>query len=243
MNARNPLKKVSEFVASHRGRVTVIFDLDSTLFCVSPRTQAILRTLAADVEFQNAFAGAAEILREIEVQPTDWGIRSVLERHKMEGSLELWLRVRGFWRENFFANGFLHHDQIYPGANAYVRHLCDLGARILYLTGRNSALMREGSVRMLRHWNFPLASESDLYMKPDDAEADETFKVKALVEIVKEHEFLWFFENEPVIIEQVRAQLPSIRIVFMNSVHAGRMAAPTDLPTIGMSYSEGLPGE
>jgi hypothetical protein len=238
----NPLLEISDFVKMHP-KTSVIFDLDSTLFCVSPRTQAILRELSSRPEFQQGHRELSEILRTIEVLPTDWGIRSAMERAGAKGTLDLFMRVRDFWHAHFFTNRFLEHDTIYPSANEYVKHLHSLGAEILYLTGRNDGAMREGTVKMLKRYGFPYFDDSRLYMKPNDVLSDEGYKVTVLKELIKERQHIWFFENEPVIIEQVRVALPQIRIVFVNSVHAGRAHPPKDLPTIGMSYREGLPNK
>lgn len=240
---QNPLREVANAVAEQAkiSRVSVIFDLDSTLFSVSPRTQAILRALSTEPEFSRTFADASAVLRNVEVLPTDWGVRTVLERAKIVGSRELFVAVRDYWRKHFFANGFLEHDQIYPSANEYVNHLHALGADILYLTGRGDSSMRAGTRKMLMQFGFPFFADSKLYMKPTDVETDESFKATVLRELIKQYDHIWLFENEPVIIEQVRALVPQVRVVFMNSVHSGRLSAPTDLPTIGMNYREGLP--
>lgn len=238
MDAKSPLVEISEFVESQakREKVAVIFDLDSTLFCVAPRTQAILRKLGGQREFSERYAEASKILRDVVVLPTDWGIRSVLERHQVTGDLEFFKIVRNFWRDHFFTNHFLDRDEIYPSSVEYVTHLHTLGAEILYLTGRNAGSMKEGTIRMLQRWGFPYFSDSKLYMKPSDVETDEGYKAKVLQELVRQYDHIWFFENEPVIIEQVRALVPKVRIVFVNSVHSGQAAAPVDLRTIGMSY-------
>jgi hypothetical protein len=238
--AGNPLIEVAEFVKTHSG-VAVVFDLDSTLFCVSPRTQAILRQLGGQSEFGGSYAEASEILRNIEVLPTDWGIRAALERTKVKGPVELFHKVRNYWRDHFFTNHFLEYDHIYPSANEYVRHLSDLGAEILYLTGRNDGSMRAGTIKALIKWGFPFFGESKLIMKPSDVQSDEGFKAGVLSELVKKYDHIWLFENEPVIIEQVRLATPQVHIVFVNSVHSGRSTPPTDLPSIGTNYAHGLP--
>lgn len=238
----NPLIEISEHVRAEArsSRVAAIFDLDSTLFCVSPRIQHILRTLAAHPDFATKYAEESAILRDIEVLPTDWGVRTVLERTGLPAKKELVKIVRSFWSQHFFSNVFLDKDIIYPAANEYVRHLHELGARILYLTGRSRASMFEGTLQGLRKWQFPLEEENDLYMKPSDAELDEAFKAKVLKELVNDFDHVWFFENEPVIIEQVRGLSPKLHVVFVNSTHSGRVNAPTDLRTVGMSYTSGL---
>lgn len=238
----NPLVEVSEHVRTHArtSKVTVIFDLDSTLFSVSPRTQHILRQLASEPDFATQFAREAEILRSVKVLPTDWGVRAVLEREKvMNSSIEFFKAVRDYWGKHFFSSGFLDRDDMYPSANEYVNHLHALGAEISYLTGRPEAQMREGTVKALNIWGFPLFPDTKLMMKPSDVLTDEGFKANVLEGMVDQYDHIWFFENEPVIIDQVRSRVPKVRIVFVDSVHAGRASSPTDLPTIGMSYEKG----
>lgn len=238
----HPLLEVIDCVQKQAppARVAVVFDLDSTLFCVSPRTQAILRRLGQDQEFSSRNGALAKVLRDIEILPTDWGIRAALERAGAPGELTLFKEVRDYWRSRFFTNHFLEHDTIYPSANEYVCHLHRLGAEILYLTGRNDGSMREGTRKMLKKWGFPFFNDSELFMKPSDVLSDEGFKAQILQGLVKQYDHIWFFENEPVIIEQVRNLVPQVRVVYVHSTHSGRGTPPTDLPRIGMSYREGL---
>lgn len=232
------LKDISEFVKKHAGneRVAVIFDLDSTLFCVSPRTQFILRELAEDPEFSSKFSRESEVLKSIEILATDWGIRSALQRTQMQSTPEFVDTVRRRWRERFFSSHHLDKDILYPSALEYVTHLKNLGAEILYLTGRNSGYMREGTVRTLARHGFPLKADENLIMKPSDVQADESYKATVLKDLITKYDHIWFFENEPVIIELVRAQVPQVRLVFVDSVHAGRANPPSDLPTVKANY-------
>jgi FMN phosphatase YigB (HAD superfamily) len=238
----HPLIEVATHVETHAAssKVAVIFDLDSTLFSVSPRTQTILRELSKDVNFRERYAANAAILEAIEVLPTDWGIREVLVRQKLEWSSAFAEEVRLYWRKHFFSSPLLDHDEIYPLADEYVRHLKELGADIMYLTGRNESAMKIGTLRVLKRFGFPLDSETFLMMKPSDVETDESFKTTVLKEIAPHYDHVWFFENEPVIIQDVRRELPMVRIVWVDSTHARRAEPPRDLPTIGMSYREGL---
>jgi len=253
LSAPNPLIEVAEFVRTQAqgSRVAVIFDLDSTLFCVSPRTENILRRLATEEGFRSRFAAEADILRDVVVLPTDWGVKSVLEREIFKAPItpdnitevqkNLFREVRNYWRKYFFSSHDLDKDKIYPSANEYVRHLHDLGADIMYLTGREEGPMRPGTIRALQAWGFPYLSDSKLMMKPSEVQTDENFKALVLKDLAKDYEHIWFFENEPVIIELVRPLVPQVRIVFMNTVHAGRAATPTDLPTVDGDFTSGLP--
>ncbi len=232
------LVTVSDFVKSHApsSRVAVIFDLDSTLFCVSPRTEAILRRLGSEEFFKSQFETAAETLRNIRVLPTDWGIKALMQRHEPSGPIELFHAIRDFWKKHFFSSDYLDQDEIYPLANEYVRHLLDLGAEIFYLTGRPEKAMRDGTLKALEKWNFPLKSQSHLLMKPLEQESDEHYKTVVLKEMAPRFEHIWFFENEPLIIDEVRAAVPQVRIVYVDTVHSGKAFPPKDLPRIGMGF-------
>jgi phosphoglycolate phosphatase-like HAD superfamily hydrolase len=243
MSAVNALLEVSEDVEKQLRlgqRVAVVFDLDSTLFCVSPRTQAILRELGGDADFSRRFSEAAALLRGIEVLPTDYSVRRLLQRYPLTATEELGLAIRDYWHQHFFSDRHLDKDILYPSANEYVSHLHALGAQILYLTGRADSRMRAGTVAALRRFGFPEFEDSWLYMKPSEAESDEHFKVTQLKELVREYDYLWFFENEPLIIHEVRAALPQVRVVFVQSVHSGKAPEPEGLLTVVPDYSRHL---
>lgn len=234
----HPLVEVSEHVAreARKSRVAVIFDLDSTLFCVSPRTQHILRSLGEQPEFSSKHGPVAEVLRKIEVLPSDYSVREVLARSHARPDPEVADAIRAHWKKYFFSSEFLDRDRLYPSANEYVNHLHDLGAEVLYLTGRGESLMREGTIAALRRENFPLFEDTRLMMKPSDLETDEFFKVRALRDLSTNYDHIWFFENEPLIIEDVREALPHVHIVFVNSNHSGKKPAPQGLRTITPNF-------
>jgi hypothetical protein len=242
VDSEHPLIEVSEHVRAEarHSRVAVIFDLDSTLFCVSPRSQHILRQLGGDPGFSQQFTSAAEILRNIEVLPNDYSVRDILARTPIEHTQELAEHIRAYWRKHFFSSIYLDKDSLYPSANEYVSHLHGLGAEIVYLTGRPLATMREGTVRMLYNHAFPLYDESKLFMKPDDLQTDEKFKVTVLKDLVHDYDHIWFFENEPVIIEDIRLHVPQVHIVFVNSAHSKKAPQPVGLRTIQPDFAPGL---
>ena len=214
----------------------VVFDLDSTLFCVSHRSQAILNLISEDSKLRSEFREFTDALKRAHVLPTDWGIRQSIERLGLTGPRHLLEKVRDLWANNFFSNHFLHADQPYPGAVEFVQKLHAAGAHVLYLTGRDPKRMGEGTLKSLRQWKFPLANPTDLYMKPQAGADDATFKRDVLINLVADTPNVWFFENEPVIIKLVREEVPQVRIVFVDSTHSGKESSPEDLPTISMSY-------
>ncbi len=236
----HPLAQVFACVKTQKN-VAVVFDIDSTLFCVSPRSSAILKSLADSVAFQNEHPEVAKALQGIEIQPSDWGVKTAIQRTQVQIGRPVFEKIRDYWREHFFSNSFLSHDLMYPSANTFVQFLSKHGANIFYLTGRGTGRMRTGTLAQLKYWNFPIADDSRLIMKPDPAlsdptEADEQFKAVVLQEFCKKFEHLWFFENEPVIIDRVRKVNPQVQTVFVNTVHSGRGVEPKDLLTIKGDY-------
>ncbi|MCB9084736.1 MAG: HAD family hydrolase [Bdellovibrionaceae bacterium] len=215
------------------GPLLAVFDLDSTLFDVSPRTQAILHDLAAHPKTQEKFPEEARQLAGVRSLPKDWGIRVALERSKIRATLDFFETVRTFWVENFFGNDYLHHDRLYDGALEFVQQLYEAGARIIYLTGRDQERMGDGTLRILKSWNLPLDDEErHLILKPHRSIEDARYKTDKLIELNTRYPEVWFFENEPVIIDLVRREAPQIKIVFVDTTHSGRSSAPEDLPAI-----------
>lgn len=214
----------------------VVFDLDSTLFCVSPRSEAILHDLARESWFVTQFPQAASLLATVKIQPNEYGIKTALIRSGLSATPELIETVRRFWRERFFSNSHMRHDLMYPGAQEFVQRVHAGGAEVFYLTGRNETLMREGTMSNLKEWKFPDLPFERIMMKPNDFESDENFKEFRLKQLMPNYKRIWLFENEPVIIHQLRKSLPELRIVFIDSTHSGKADPPTDLLTLRMDF-------
>lgn len=209
-----------------------IFDLDSTLFCVSPRTQVILRELALDDELLTRFPEATPALAQVEVSAKDWGIRSALIRHQIVATLDFFETLRAKWSERFFSSHYLHHDLPYPGAVEFVKAVGEAGAKVYYLTGRDRPRMEQGTLAVLHKLGLPLVNSEHLKMKSDTKRHDAEFKRDSLRALNVDQRPSWFFENEPVIINLVRPAFPTLKIILVDSVHSGREVAPEDLPSV-----------
>ena len=212
-----------------------VFDLDSTLFDVSPRLQRILLDFAADVQNQKNFPEQIRLFEGIRTQRTDWGIKNALERAGLaEHGEEFQHAVRDFWHQRFFANEYLEFDLPYEGAVEYVNAVAKTGADIVYLTGRDVARMGGGSASTLQRWGFPLDGiQSTLVLKPQKEMDDAEFKTNWFATLPKQkYSEVWFFENEPVNIHHLRLQLPHVNVIFFESTHAGKANPPEDIPAI-----------
>ncbi len=218
------------------GQAAVFFDLDSTLFCVSPRIEAILRDLAYDKELLQIEKEATKKLESLKVQERDWGIRPVIEREGLKASPAFFRLLKRKWSARFFSSDYLKFDRPYEGAPELVQYVAKKNVSISYLTGRDRQNMEQGTIESLKRWKFPLVDEKNLIMKPNSQRHDEDFKPEILKTHLTDSRPIWFFENEPVIIHRVRALLPSVKIIFVDSTHSGRAEPPLDLPRIGMNY-------
>lgn len=221
--------------ARRGGKKTLaVFDLDSTLFNVTPRSQKILKELASRNEFLSRFPQQAQVLAQVEFTQKDWGLREPLLRAGLgTHEVEFFTEVRDFWRQHFFSSQYLSEDQPYEGAVEYVNELKAAGAHIIYLTARTETIMGEGTIASLRQWNFPMHVEGcELIMKPSRDLDDAHFKKDIILSLDDDFQSVWFFENEPVNIHLVASECPNVRIVFFDSTHSGQAPPPTEHPII-----------
>lgn len=214
-----------------------VFDLDSTLFEVSPRTQVILREFATHNETKRRYPREAIELEQIIIHPIDWGIRPPLERSQIRSTLDFFETLRTFWVERFFSSDYLQHDVLYEGALEFVQELHEAGATIKYLTGRDHERMGRGTLEVLGQWNFPVQNpHSHVILKPHQSLEDAAYKVERLINLSSRYEEIWFFENEPVIIHEVISKVPKVKVIFVDTIHSGKAETPVDLPSIKGSY-------
>lgn len=198
----------------------IVFDLDSTLFDVTRRSQTILEEFIESEHLDDSNP-LKQQLRLVKMELRDHGLEPAMKRSgivMVDESLRK--KLIEFWRARFFSDKYLELDVPFEGASEYVNRLYDLGAFIYYLTGRDWIRMGEGTPRELLRWNFPLDKERvKLIMKPQKGQEDAEFKLLELQKLEAVH---WFFENEPKIIHRVEASLPNLRIVFFDSSHSGK---------------------
>lgn len=228
------LKQVFEDIKTSvkKQKTAVFFDLDSTLFDVHPRTEAILKQLLEDQTFKAKYGDLTDQLKSVTIEKTDWGIRDAVLRHKIEGPPEFLNAIKNYWRFHFFHDRLLIDDPVYPGSDKFVQAVHDAGAHVYYLTGRDQIRMRKGTIESLNRWSFPNVDDQHLYMKPSTNEEDENFKANILKEKTNEYAKIFFFENEPVIISKVRRENIDVEIIFVDTIHSQVEVSPRDLVSI-----------
>ncbi len=220
------LNEILTFPTPHSGlaaesvRNVCVFDLDSTLFNVSPRTEQILKEFAVENNIPDFL--------KINVNPKDWGLKEILIRagYDMSGqhleNISNHKNLVQYWTDKFFSNYYLHYDTPYLGAVNFVQTLFEKNIEIHYLTGRDIPRMGQGTREVLLKWGFPLASDQHLHLKPHRELDDHEFKLNWVIEFKKQKKDnpIYFFENEPVNINAIGKAITDLKIVYLNTTHS-----------------------
>lgn len=230
--ASSVLENIKKNLAENKS-IECVFDLDSTLFNVSPRSQKILNEFS---ELHNH-----DHLKKVLVRTEDWGLKEAVERHgyKKEDHLELHENLVQYWRRHFFSNEYLHYDTPYKGAVRFVQFLEKQGVHVSYLTGRDIPRMQLGTIAVLKKWGFPY-SENRLFMKPHKELNDKDFKLNWFLENIKNKDEFYFFENEPVNTNAVGEKIPAIHQVFLDTTHSRKETVRVPHTKMTHFYIEGL---
>jgi hypothetical protein len=217
----------------HGGKpIKVVFDLDSTIFDVKPRSLRILKEFAL-----------TERARVLSPALADWSLG--LSAHTLLYTLEesaLANNVPGgagaetkgylkeafrFWMDRFFTHQYLTADHPTPGAVDYANRVVDAGAIAVYLTGRDWPGMGKGTQTMLEHWGFPVDPRaSELLMKPNRGLDDAEFKDEALRELRIDGDAVALFDNEPANFHVFEKNFPEAWLVFFHSNCSEKEAKP-----------------
>ena len=218
--------------------VATVWDLDSTLFCMKWRTEGILKDAVKSLNIKKQSPELAEKILAIQVEPTDWSLTDVFQRHQLNTTTTLFEKIHKYWMEFFFQNNYLHLDRPYEGSVKFLNLISqEKQAHIYYLTARNDTKMRDGTLRSLKQWNFPLKNKEQLILKPNQLHEDEKYKLYELQKLNEIFKTILFFENEPAILHMIHSQLPKVRIFWMDSTHSKKREGPPEKAlTLNMKY-------
>lgn len=227
------INHLMEFSGNQK-RSLVVFDLDSTLFDVSKRSEKILHDYAVCPLKIHKFPRWAPLLKNITIDSKDWGIDNALQKLQITNADEKFFEdVHVFWKKNFFSNHYLYYDTPYDGAVDFVKDLSQAQAEIVYLTGRDVARMSGNSEYILKEWGFPINEHCQLVLKPHLSMNDAEFKTNwFLQQKLNQYDRVLFFENEPVNINHLRARCSEVEIIYFESVHSGKEEVPQSHPRI-----------
>lgn len=220
------LAKVKEEVAlriKNGGQpVKVIFDLDSTIFDVKPRSLRILKEYAQTAEAKALNPSLAEWSLGLNAHKLLYTLEESARANDVPGSdeeLRTYFKAAfAYWRDRFFTHAYLTVDQPTPGAVEFAHRVVDLGATAVYLTGRDWPGMGKGTRSMLEYCGFPMdPNHSELIMKPNAGLDDSEFKDDALRELRATSNAVALFDNEPANFHVFEKNFPDAYLVFYHS--------------------------
>lgn len=216
-------KNLTELVQHLTPQTLFVLDIDSSLVLTHPRNEMILRQFAQSIKNQRP--GLASQLAQAECRPFEYGYFAALERQAPQLDEVTSAEIRQYWKTLFFSNDYLHCDIPHAGALEFVSLLKTKNFPFLYLTGRPSNLMREGTLKILSQFGFPI-SDDILHMKPSENDVDESYKADVLEELIKGYQQVVFIDNEPRVLHLVQEQHPHVQLVFVDTCHSPHVVAP-----------------
>ncbi len=212
----------------------LVFDLDSTLFDVSPRIQQILREFALLPETQKKYSLQAPQIEKININRYLWGIQDALASINITSPEPLLKDAYEYWLQCFFHEDYLIYDTPVEGAVHYLQTLQQY-ADVFYLTGRDVERMGKGTAEQLQRHSLPLIGNNrNLILKPQKSMNDAEFKLAFFQETLERQQYqeIWFFDNDPRNLHIVSKKAPQINQVYFKSAHPPEVMPPKDLPQI-----------
>jgi hypothetical protein len=212
------LHRILDSIRTHRARrPVVLFDLDGTLYDNRPRTLRILHAFAAQLPSEQH-----EIAEKIR------GIAYTDLKYRLDETLiplgvpdDVIEKAQAAWRLRFFTDAACSDDIPVRGSVHFVRACWDLGATVVYLTGRDIPGMLLGTSRTLRDDGFPIAiPRVELVMKPTFEEPDTEFKLRLLVELSELGHVIASFDNEPGNCNLFYRRWPESHVVLLDTQKA-----------------------
>jgi hypothetical protein len=225
------LREVAKRVAdthSHGKKPIVLLDLDSTLYEVGPRTHQIIREWM-DTPEANQFPNVKRELERLEHEHVGYSLRDTfgaiglsVSDNEVSDAMGV---MKAFWQDRFFSSKYLTFDRAYPGSAQFVRELHQMGAFIVYLTGRDEPGMGDGTRAMLVRDGFPWAVErTHLLLKPAYGLPNLEHKTGAAEFIRRHGELIASFENEPANLVAIYDLFPEAMHIFVETVSSDHAA-------------------
>lgn len=225
-----PLFSSFDPLLNKQSQTILVFDIDSTIFNVSPRNQGILDLFTSI--YSRKFPLLQEPELKIELHYKDWGLRPYLKALEINCSAKpeqksmLIKEAKSFWNRHFFTGTFLSCDRPYPGVLSLIKFLSTIPLfEIYYLTGRDFTRMRKATLEQLKSWRLPLEKDGSLITKPSKNLYDNFYKEKELKRLIHQnpHKTIYFFDNEPSVFKScLFPEEKKYHPIFIESTHSER---------------------
>jgi predicted secreted acid phosphatase len=229
VSQREILDLVAEGVKKTQGKKPlVLLDLDSTLYEVQPRTHAIIQDW---LRSENEHVRSVSKLEKLKHSELGYSLKDTFKTAGLnleESSIQkAWEHLKDFWWKHFFSNLYLKHDKAYPGAVEYVKRLYDLGAHLVYLTGRDEPRMGEGTRANLKRDGFPIALDRTHLLLKKHEDLEDLAHKKDVIHFIEERgSLVASFENEPQNFTALMELFPDALHVFVETVSSDSPAKP-----------------
>lgn len=216
----------------HGGKpIQVVFDLDSTIFDVKPRTLRILKEFARTPEARKISEEIVAWCSGLEAFKLLYTLEESARANQVPGdeaTAHTFLKTAfRFWLDRFFTHQYLSVDNATPGAVDFVSRVVDAGAHAIYLTGRDWPGMGRGTRSMLDHCGFPTDPRyTNLLMKPNAGLDDAEFKDDALRQLRIDGNVVALFDNEPANFHVFEKNFPEAWLVLYYSNCSTKEAKP-----------------
>ena len=212
------LSEVRESYAKQE-RPMVIFDVDGTLLDNRPRIQKILLEYA-EQELVKVRPEEAKLVKAITLDQVQYRISDTFRSLGIT-DLAIINNATVFWSERFFSDEYLDYDTPTAGVVDYVRTLYSTGAKIVYLTGRDTERQLLGTVRALRTYGFPVGIQgTELIMKPTAGTQNAMFKQRVTNYLRHYGYVVASFDNEPANINVYRRAFGKAISVLFEASHS-----------------------
>ena len=221
--------------ASQADSGLAIFDLDSTLIDVRHRMLRIFKDFVNLERTKKLFPKAFDVISSASsLHPNRYFIEDHLKDLNLDDLGSVFLEeLLEFWKQCFFSNNYLRYDLLYPGALDFVMKMKSYPIKIVYLTGRDRPRMEEGTYRSLLNIGLPMSEDTQLILKPHKSMDDALYKKEVIFGFDKKYHPIWFFENEPFVVNPIFKEAPHINVIFFDSNHSQREeTAHCEIPSI-----------
>lgn len=193
--ANETLSRIQAVTAQTHNPV-VIFDLDDTLFYSSSRSMIIFKELVESSKFLKKYPEQLLKVAKIQESQIQYSIKETLLNSGITNE-DFIKEALTFWKSKFFTNEYVKEDTPVEGGREYVLGLRKLGAKIIYLTGRDNT-MRSGTIESLEDSGFPIDGKNSILITKERFDIpDIDYKKSAFRKIEKLGNVIAFFENEP----------------------------------------------
>ena len=188
-----------------------ILDIDSTIMDTAPRNRGILEAA------RRRFPSIEPVVPTMSDTDLGWGVTATVGR-RAGLSLTQEQELHRFWAQRFFSSEWLACDRPYPGVRSFLLWLQERGFHLIYLTGRDSPNMEEGTCASFVRHMLPTGEGTTFLFKPDAADDDISFKRTAVQTIRDLGTPVLAIDNEPGNANTFRHAFPQALVLLMDTI-------------------------